>query len=279
MKKTFQIIGLISLTCFSFFVTEKTATVVNNMDEIMVEIKEKMNNYKSDAIDAIIEGNTIIPGISSKKVNIGKSYKNMKDSGYFNDKLFIYDYTKPNISIENNKDKYIIKGNPSKRMVSFVFTLNGNDNIDDILNILNNYKIKATFFVDYMWYESNNTKIKEMTNLGHLISPLMEDYTDSDFEWMDMVIKKVNKQAVNFCYSKEDDKENLDICALKGNYTIRPIVISERTPLVDIKNKLESGSLLSLTNNSELKKELSSIIIYIKSKGYNIANLDEHILE
>ena len=41
MKKTFQIIGLISLTCFSFFVTEKTATVVNNMDEIMVEIKEK----------------------------------------------------------------------------------------------------------------------------------------------------------------------------------------------------------------------------------------------
>ena len=39
MKKTFQIIGLISLTCFSFFITEKTATVVNDLDEIMIEIK------------------------------------------------------------------------------------------------------------------------------------------------------------------------------------------------------------------------------------------------
>ena len=279
MKKTFQIIGLISLTCFSFFITEKTATVVNHMDEIMVEIKEKMNDYKSDAIDATIEDNTIIPGISGKKVNILKSYRNMKSNGYFNDKLFIYDYTKPKVSIETNKDKYIIKGNPNKRMVSFIFTLSGDDNITDILNILNNYKIKATFFVDYVWYKNNNSLIKEMTNLDHIISPLMEDYTDSDFEWMDMVIKKVNKQGINFCYSKNDNQNNLDFCALKGNYTIRPTIISDKCPLVDIKDKLHPGSLFLLTDNSELKKELSSIIIYIKSKGYSITNLDTHIIE
>ena len=46
MKKAFQMIGLISLTCFSFFVTEQTATVVNDMDEIMVEIKAKKDEYK-----------------------------------------------------------------------------------------------------------------------------------------------------------------------------------------------------------------------------------------
>ena len=41
MKKVFQMIGLISLTCFSFFVTEQTAIVVSDMDEIMIEIKAK----------------------------------------------------------------------------------------------------------------------------------------------------------------------------------------------------------------------------------------------
>ena len=279
MKKIFQIIGLISLTCFSFFITEKTATVVSDLDEIMIEIKDKKDEYKNDPIDAIIKNNTIIPGISGRKVNVNKSYKNMKTNGYFSEKLFVYDYTKPKISIEDNIDKYIIKGNPNKRMVSLIFRLYGEDNIDDILSIINNYGIKATFFVDYNWFTNNNDLIKDMIKSGHIISPYMEDYTDSNFEWMDMVIKKVNKQTVGFCYNIDDNEDNLNICKLKGSYTIKPIVISDKTPLVDIKNKIESGSLMLLTNNSELKKELSTIIIYIKSKGFKITNLEEHILE
>ena len=279
MKKIFQIIGLISLTCFSFFVTEKTATVVNNMDEIMIEIKEKKDEYKSNPIDAIVEGNTIIPGINGREVNINKSYKNMKTNGYFSEKLFIYNYTKPKISLEDNIDKYIIKGNPSKRMISLIFTLYGDDNIDDILNIINNYGIKSTFFVDYTWYTNNNELINKMVNEGHTISPIMDDYTDSNFEWIDTVIKKINKQNIVFCYSKDDNQNNLDICKLKGDYTVRPIIVSDKTPLVDIKSKIESGSIFSLSNNYEVRKELSSIIIYIKSKGYKITNLEEHILE
>ena len=85
MKKTFQMIGLISLTCFSFFITEKTAIVVNEMDQIMIEIKEKKDDYKTDSIDAVIENNTIIPGVSSREVDVNKSYKNMKNNGFFND--------------------------------------------------------------------------------------------------------------------------------------------------------------------------------------------------
>ena len=61
LKKIFQIIGLISLTCFSFFMTEKTALVVSDMDEIMIEIKANYKNYHTDGVDAIVDGNTIIP--------------------------------------------------------------------------------------------------------------------------------------------------------------------------------------------------------------------------
>lgn len=279
MKKTFQIIGLISLTCFSFFVTEKTATVVNNMDEIMIEIKENKDEYKREAIDAIVEENTIIPGVKSREVNINKSYKNMKNNGYFSDKLFVYDYTKPNTSLEDNIDKYIIKGNPSKRMVSLIFKIDKDEDITDILNIINNYNIKVSFFVNYNWFANNNELVGQLIKQGHMVSPLMEDYSDSNFEWMDMVLKKINKQGVGFCYNINDNQKNLDECILKNNYIIKPIVISENTPLVDIKEKLESGVLLSLKVNSQVKKELSTIIIHIKSKGYKLVNLEENILE
>ena len=276
MKKIFQIIGLITLTCFSFFITEKTATVVNDMDDIMIEIKENKDKYKQSSIDAIIDNNTIIPGVRGREVNISKSYRNMKNNGFYSDSLYIYNYTYPKVSLTDNMDKYIIKGNPSKRMVSLIFTVEANDNVIDILNIINNYNVKATFFVNTNW---NNDLVKELIKDGHNVGILLDDYNDSNFDWMDMVIKRVNKQQNGFCYNLEDNKSNVDICKVKGNYTIRPVVISDKTPLQDIKSKLEPGSLLSLKINSQVKKELSSIIIYIKSKGYKLSNLEENVLE
>ena len=279
MKKIFQIIGLITLTCFSFFVTEKTATVVNDMDDIMIEIKKNKDNYKLDSINAVIDNNTIIPGIRGREVNINKSYRSMKTSGFYSDSLYVYDYTYPKISLIDNMDKYIIKGNSKKRMVSLIFTVDASDNIIDILNIIDNYNVKATFFVTPSWFTNNNDLAKKLIKNGHNIGTLLDNYNDSNFDWMDMVIKRINKQQNGFCYNLEDNNSNIDICKVKGNYTIRPIVISDKTPLQDIKSKLESGSLLSLKINSQVKKELSSIIIYIKSKGYKLNNLENHVLE
>ena len=279
MKKIFQILGLISLICFSFFMTEKTAMVVSDMDDIMLEIKANYKNYKTESIDAIIKEDTIIPGISAKEVNINKSYKNMKQSGYYSDKLYVYDYTKPKISLSDNIDKYIIQGNPNKRMISLIFKVKTDDNINDILKIINNYNINVTFFIDDIWFANNNELIQEIINEGHNVGILMNDYNDSNFEWIDMVIKKINNQKNSFCYSEENNDKNLEACKLKNNYTIRAKKISDKTPLLDIKQNLKSGSLLSLDINSQLKKELSTIIIYIKSKGLEINNLENHLLE
>ena len=275
----FQIIGLISLICFSFFITEKTSIVVSDLDNIMIEIKANYKKYKTDSKDAIIENNTIIPGIRAKEVNIKKSYKNMKTNGYYSDKLFIYDYKNPKVSLSDNIDKYIIKGNTNKRMVSLIFKVTNDTNIDDILNIINNYNIGVTFFIDSNWFTNNNQLIQELIKKGHNIGILMDDYSSSDYEWLDMVIKKINKQKNSFCYSIEDNESNLKSCIEKNNYTIRPIEISDKTPLVDIKEKLEPGSIFSLNANSQVRKELSTIIIYIKSKGYNLDNLENHLLE
>ena len=275
MKKFFQILGLISITCFSFIVTEKTAIVVNNMDEIMIQIKQNKDKYKEKAKDATIKDNTIIPGINGRIVNTKKSYKNMKINGYYSDKLYIYEYNKPIISLEDNKNKYIVKGNKEKRMISLIFKLKNDTDITNIISILNNYRAKSTFFVDINWFTNNTNLVEQLIKDGHNIGILLDDYDTNDFLWTDTVIKNINKQKHGFCYNAK----KIEVCAQNNDYTIKPIEISEYTPLVDIKKYIDSENLFSFELNSTLKKELINIIIYIKSKGYKLENLENHILE
>ena len=107
MKKIFEYFGLICLICFSFFITEKTTLVVQEVDEIMIKIKEDMNNYTTKGVDAKIVDDTIIPGLTGKAINVEKSYKNMKGKGVYDSSFYIYDALVPTISLEDNLDKYI----------------------------------------------------------------------------------------------------------------------------------------------------------------------------
>ena len=110
---------------------------------------------------------------------------------------------------------------------------------------------------------------------GHNIGILLDDYDTNDFLWTDTVIKNINKQKHGFCYNAK----KIEVCAQNNDYTIRPIEISEYTPLVDLKKYIDNENLFSFELNSTLKKELINIIIYIKSKGYKLENLENHILE
>ena len=42
----------------------------------------------------------------------------MQKNGIFNEKLLVFDEITPNVSITNNKDKFIISGNSKKNMIS-----------------------------------------------------------------------------------------------------------------------------------------------------------------
>ena len=102
MKKFFEYLGLFALVCFSFFYTEKTTSVVKELDDIMIKIKEVSPNCKRDVIEAKIDGDTIIPGISGKEVDINTSYQNMRKIGTFNENYFEYKYIKPKELLKNN---------------------------------------------------------------------------------------------------------------------------------------------------------------------------------
>lgn len=281
MKNFFQSIGIISLLCFSFIYTEKTVTVVKEFDEIMVQIREQNASYKVEAVDATVTSNTIIPGISGSEIDIDKSYSKMKRYGKYNEKLLEYKDVRPNISLHNNINKYIVQGNKNKNMISLLFLVESSDSISRILNTLSNKKVKATFFVDGAWVEKNNEVLIQIINEGHEIGNLGYNYsyTNSSFSWLDNKIKKVSGQKYGYCYSENDNKQTLSICSVNSNYIIRPNIIVKDNPTITVKDNIVPGSFISLPINETVMEELPVIIDFINSKGFSINTLGVHLEE
>ena len=281
MKDFFQILGVVALLMLSFFYTEEAITVVRNFDDLMTKIKEEKGNYEIEPIDAVIINDEIIPGLNGKAVNENKSYRNMKRVNEFNPNLLEYTQVKPNISLEKNFQKYIVSGNPKKKMVSLLFLVNGEVEIENILEILKQKRIKGNFFVDGNWLEENNDQVNQIAKEGHLIGNLGYDfqYVDTNFTWLNTTIKQLTKQQNNYCYKEIKNIDDLKICTVYKNYTINPNLVIDNDPLKQIKDKIAAGFLISFSINDQLLDELGVIINYIKAKGYEITTLDEHLSE
>lgn len=276
MKKIFEFFGLITLIFFSFFITDKTVNVVKNMDDIMINIKQNYKKYETNSINAEIKDNTIIPGISGMKVNINKSYKNMRQIGLYHSNYYVYNYIKPKISIEDNKNKIIVSGNKKYHKISLSVVLNDNSDIIKLYKICENNNIKINFLVTEKWLLNNKNLTSSLIKNNYIIGIMSKNYKLSTINYMNKIIKKINKQKNGYCLSK--NKKQINYCAREGNYNINS-VIYEKEYLNNIKKDIGNGSLITIKYNSNLYKEMESIIKYIKSKGYEINTLNNVISE
>lgn len=281
MKKIFSAIGLATLATISFIITEQTTTVAKDIDEIMTTIKENYKQFEQEPINATIKENTIIPGQNGKKININVSYNEMKKIGTYNSDYYIYEEQTPEITIKKKYDKYIISGNKEKQMISLIFLVRDNDNIEDILKVLDQNQVKATFFIDSNWLEKNNelalALIKKEHTIGNLSLNL--DYEQPEYIWINNIIKRIGKQKTNYCYAEEENEKNLKACMSTKNYTIMPNIIIKKSPLQEVKQQITNGSLIALDINQKTKEEIELIIKYIKSKGFSLVNLQTNLSE
>ena len=281
MKKFFEIIGILTLMIGSFVYTEKVGTTAKLSDELLNEIKSKKDGYKENAIEPIIDDNTIIPGINGKEVDVDKSYEAMSKIGYFESKLLVYKPLKVENSLDKNKDKYVINGNNTKMDVTLLFKVGNNDDITNIIKLLEVKKVKATFFIESKYLEKHHNQIIKLVQNGHTIGNLSnnEDYEDSDFVWMKTIITNIGPQIYNYCYTEKPNKKILKICAIQNSITIMPQIIIKNKPYLNIKKQILPGSIISLDVNSELNSQIEVILNYITTKGYNLKSLEELLKE
>lgn len=278
MFKIFRNIGFITLVFLSFIYTENLVGVIKEQDSLMIEIKEKMYEYKVEPIEAIIDNNTIIPGIKGRMVNIEQTYSKMRQYGKFDKRLLVYEDILPNNLLKNNLDKFIISGS-KELMVSLILIVNNKDNISELLNILNEKEIKVNLFVDSIWANNNEEKIVELVKQGFVIGNLsyQKDYTNDKFLSVDSIIKNIARQEKGYCYSEDYNEKTLENCYKQKNYTIVPNIIINENSFLKVKKNLKKGSIISVNNMDKITLKL--MIDYIKGKGYDIVTLDKLLEE
>lgn len=281
MKKIYQVLVVMFLIGFSFFYTNKVIDFIRNTDPIMKSIKKNSSSLTYSSINAKVDKNKVTPGVSGKKVDYDKSFQKMKKYGAYNESLTVFEDVSPSISIDDYYDKYIQNGSGINNDVSLVFDVLVNDDINDIVNTLISEGVTATFFVDGLWLENNMTLAQNMAEEGFELEVLSYDnkYDEVYFTSSLDIIKRITNLNGKYCYAKYDNKKVLELCKKLELHTIIPTITTGNYPYRDVKNKLKKGSIISFDAISSTKIELSTIINYIKQKGYVIDTLDNLLSE
>ena len=131
MKK-YKYVFTAFLIVISFYLTDRIMLFIQSKNPIMIVLNEKKDDYFVNPVNAYIEGDKIIPGISGKKVNLQKSFLNMEEFGKFNEIYIKFDKIIPDISLNDNLDKIIVKGNTNKKQVALI--INNNLEVKEYLN-------------------------------------------------------------------------------------------------------------------------------------------------
>lgn len=275
IKKFFSLMGALTLICFSFYYTDNAVEIVKRNDPIMKEIESVMKDYEEDAVDAVLIDNNIIPGISGVKVDIDKSYEKMKKYGSFDASLLVFNEVVPTISTSKTYDKFIIKGNSIKQSISLIFNISDTFYIDEILEVLNEKNVKATFFVTSEIIYNDIDILEKIYLNGHSIELLSNEYQKEEVKKVNKTLKNLTSSKIKYCYSEIENKDLIDSCEKNKMYSIIPNIITNDFPYSDIKNHVTSGSIVSLNNDINTIRELTPIINYLNQKGYKIIDLNE----
>lgn len=226
--------------------------VTKTSDPLYKEIEEKSSSYNESPQDAIIDRVwKKTPGRNGLKVNIKKSYKNMKKDNAFNEDLLIVDEVKPTISLKDLPASPIYRGHPDKDMVALLINVSwGEDYIPDILHTLKEHKIKATFFIEGQWAKNNAELVKMIDEQGHLIGNHAYNHPD-----MATLTREKNESQI---------KQTNDIIKAIIGYTpqwFAPPSGSFNQSVVEIAHQIEMETIMWTVDTVDWKKPSVSVMI------------------
>ena len=281
MKKLLSYIGILVLTLFSFYYTDKASEIVRNNDPIMKNILANKDNYLIESVSATIDDDEVVSGLNGKGIDINTSYRNMKKHNIYDESMYVYKEIDPLLSFTNSYDKYIVGGNPKKNQLALVFKVVNSNYLDELNDIVLNKNVPVTLFVDGTILEENNDKILEFFENGNEIENLgyNSTYSKRKFIYTNNMINAITRLDPKYCYSDYKNSEVLEICSSNNMYTIKPTISVKNYPFSTIKNNVKAGNIISFNIDMETLKELPSIITYLRQKGYKLVILDELISE
>lgn len=277
-KKICKVICSVTLLCFSFYYTKLAVDIVKSNNPIMKTIKSEKSKYEVSSVNAEIIDDTITPGVVGLEVNVSKSFNKMFNYGQYNESLYTFSESKPAISINDYYDKYVNHGREDSMDISLVFVVNRDDDIIDLLTVLSDHNIKATFFIDGLFIENNKSFVLNMLEEGYEVEVFSYNgnYQETYFKNAISILDELRGSKGSFCYQDYKKSKVLNLCKKLELHTVIPSINAKNSPYQTIKNSLKGGSIIRMNNKTE---ELEMSINYIKQRGYNLVRLDQLLSE
>lgn len=277
-KKIFKICFSVFLLCFSFYYTKIVVDIVRENNPIMKTIRKEKAKYTLEPVDAEIMDDTIVPGVSGHNVSISESFQKMVHYGSYNDSLYTFEEVKPTVSIDDYYDKYIMSGREESMEVSLVFMVDRDDDPLDILTILSDHNVSATFFVDGLFLENNRSFVKNMLEEKYEVEILSYNgnYQEVYFKNAVGILDGMRGSKGSFCFSSYKRSKVLNLCKKLELHTVVPSIMANSRPFQSIKSNLKGGSIILMGKSTD---ELEVSIHYIKQRGYSLVRLDQLLSE
>lgn len=209
--------------------------------------------------------------------------------------LFIWEEVKPSIDLRELGPYPVYRGNPEKPTVSLMFNVAwGTEYLDVILNILNEYHVKSTFFVDGSWLKENTDMAKRIVDEGHEIGnhayshPQMSKLTDErirgEIARTEELINEITGQSSSyFAPPSGDYNQRVVEIAYELNlttvlWTLDTIDWQKPTKTVILNRiipEVENGNLILLHPTKSSVDALPELITEIEKKGLKITTVKE----
>ena len=273
MKYIKKYIYLFIIMLISIYYTNKSIDILKSMDPIMKQIKNTSEKYSVDPINAVIDDKYISSGAYGKAIDYKESYSKMKTYGKYNEALTVLKETKPTISIEDNYNKYLIRGNPNKRNIALIFKMKSDKNIIELLSLLESESVQVTFFIDGTFLENNINMIRKLSNHEVEILSYNESQNEELMKTSINYLESITNRKSKYCYTEIDNDKLLNSCAKNKLHTIKPNIVIDKDLSKNIKKDLSSG--ITITINNYNNEELIYSIRYLKSKGYNLVTVSD----
>ena len=175
----------------------------------------------------------------------------------------------------------------------------GNEQTNDLLNILDKYKVKATFFLVGDWVEKYPDSVKEIDKRGHDIGnhsnthPHMTQLSTGDMtgeiQACNEKIKKLTDKTTTLFRAPYGDYNNDVVNSVKGcsMYCVQWDVdsLDWKDPTSEqitknVVNKIKNGSIILMHNGATNTPEsLPMVIEGIKEKGFEIVPISQILLK
>ena len=265
MKKYLYSFYILLFCLFGFLYTSKVLEISKYNDEVRNKIDEYASSYNFDCIEGSINSDGVVLGYSGIHVDKSLSYSNMKGIG-FDKNLLEYKNDECILNKDSNKDKYIVSGNNIINNISIVIDVNDGKYINSFESVAEKNEVILNYLMTVNYLVDNLNNIKRHDNI------LFKGQNKDD-------LKNFYRNLHNEFYCvKYSNYDTLNVCEKMDLNSINPVNYFDKNILSNVKKILNKGVIIFIKENKINLNEFSSVIKYIKSRGYNIVSINDLLL-